>query len=418
MKTNNHYKKFEYESEKKYCIHLQTDKSDIVRYFINEGIKYYFLCLECAEKIPDLSEKLMEMNIEEKPDFYEDLEFSTSYIKGNPEILINIRENIKVIEKEIKFDFIKSNKIIKYVAIKDSTENELLAFMEDLSFFILNLNEIKSNKLFTIKNLVKIDLNEKIMIDISSDRKFIYIVNIKGQFGFVYSFEGDKIMEVDRGDYRFENSIFPIKFIIYNNQTHLIHGSNWNKIDIFNLVTKKCLTERETSYENHYLDYFYGRLKISPNNKWLASNGWYWSPVGAISIEDIKKWINNPYVPEDDHYSIDQRDDWDIDFLWVSENIIASSGYNHHGENTIPGIMLFDAKSKEEVGWFPGPEEKIFYGEYLFSFGEEFGISIWNIETGELIYKNNKIYCDDINTRTKTIFYLNQHIFFKNTIKF
>ena len=78
---------------------------------------------------------------------------------------------------------------------------------------------------------------------------------------------------MDRKDYHVENSIFPIAFFFQNDNHYLIHETDWNRIDLYNLTQKKFLTDRSIEYEKQetYLDYFYGSLSVSPHLKWVLS---------------------------------------------------------------------------------------------------------------------------------------------------
>lgn len=87
-------------------------------------------------------------------------------------------------------------------------------------------------------------------------------------------------MRLDRGDYHEEHCNFPLAFFENRGRLLMVHGTDWNRLDVSDPVTGTLLTERSlTSYQDgqqqpdHYLDYFHCGLAVSPNREFVADNG-------------------------------------------------------------------------------------------------------------------------------------------------
>lgn len=119
-----------------------------------------------------------------------------------------------------------------------------------------------------------------------------------------------------REDYHSDVSSFSIGFLKRNGSTLLIHQTQWNRLDITDLVTGELLTEREVSIrevepehkdedgngvrmrfeKTNYLDYFHSLLQISPDNRSFLSNGWVWSPMDNIRCFTVDRFLQE-YEP-------------------------------------------------------------------------------------------------------------------------
>src|SRR5258708_20088087 len=86
-----------------------------------------------------------------------------------------------------------------------------------------------------------------------------------------------------------------------------IHGSGWNRLDGSDSATGELVSDRNpTSYRRgedrpaHYLDYFHGRLVLSPDGRRIVDDGWVWHPFGIPDVWDIQAWLdNNVWESED-----------------------------------------------------------------------------------------------------------------------
>ncbi|MES4792931.1 MAG: hypothetical protein C4321_08035 [Chloroflexota bacterium] len=191
-----------------------------------------------------------------------------------------------------------------------------------------------------------------------------------------------------------EYSNFSCTFFQHNGRLLLAHGTDRNRLDISDPQTGSLLTERgPTSYRRgeerpaHYLDYFHCGLTVSPDNEWIADNGWVWHPFGTITAWSLRGWVTeNVWESEDgptkkalcwrDYY-------WDGPLCWINSRTLAVWGQGTDEENLFAAVRLFDVVSGEELGWFPGPVGELVFDEYLFSCAPEHGTSVWDVATGE-----------------------------------
>jgi hypothetical protein len=176
----------------------------------------------------------------------------------------------------------------------------------------------------------------------------------------------------------------------------VIHRTGWNRLDISDAATGDLLTPRSLTPSghggqppDHYLNYFHGRLSVSPDGRWIADDGWVWSPVGLPLAWDLRRWLAaNPWESEDGPslQALCQRwYHWDSPMCWISENRIAVSGVGDDDEALLPGVRVFDVTARAEVSAFALPEHaaSLFSdGSRLFSAGSA-GLGIWDPATGE-----------------------------------
>lgn len=176
------------------------------------------------------------------------------------------------------------------------------------------------------------------------DGRFAAVVNTRGRQGAVVDLQtGAVTMRLDRGDYRVEHSNFPAAFAEVDGRTVLVHGTDWNRLDASDPRTGELLTARAFApYERggplpeHYLDYFHGGLAVSPDGRFVADNGWVWSPTGAVVAWDLHRWLReNPWESEDgpSRRPLCWRDYfWDGPLCWVDNDRLAVWGYGTDDE--------------------------------------------------------------------------------------
>ena len=196
---------------------------------------------------------------------------------------------------------------------------------------------------------------------------------------------------MDRGDYHNEHCIYSIAFIIEGDRSLLTHATNWNRLDVTDLSSGKCLTEREGELS----DYFCCSISISPTAKYIVNNGWVWHPIGALKSWDFQKWINgNPFESELDSPSekilLVADYFWDRPLCWIDENTLLVYGFCNDDWNVFDAVTIVDVENSLITDWFPGPKGNLVFDRYLFAFGKEEGLSIWKLD-GTRIYLDNEI---------------------------
>jgi hypothetical protein len=115
---------------------------------------------------------------------------------------------------------------------------------------------------------------------VSYNGELAAIANRYGQKGVVMDLATGKVaMSLLRDEYHADVSTFPLAFVDLDKRVLLIHGTEWNRLDVSDPRTGTLLTERgPTSHKRgevrpeHYLDYFHCSLSVSPGQKYLSDN--------------------------------------------------------------------------------------------------------------------------------------------------
>ena len=224
-------------------------------------------------------------------------------------------------------------------------------------------------------------------LHLSPSNRFAALVNDYGQFGAVFDLqEKRQTMSLNRGDYHPETQPFPLTFFSYKERDLVVYASDWNRLEISDPLTGELLTRRAAiKHEDrnpHYLDYFHGTLRVSPDCKWIVDDGWVWQPFGIVALWSLERWLDNPYESEDGNSkrTFAFRDEWDKPFCWINSASFAVEGIGPEDE-LIHGATIYDLKG-EQISQFAGPSGSFWSdGTRLFSV-EDDGLHFWNVERG------------------------------------
>ncbi|MEP6903158.1 MAG: hypothetical protein ABJA66_15525 [Actinomycetota bacterium] len=293
------------------------------------------------------------------------------------------------------------------IVFADLTNREILEAIiicKSGNIFLYDI-ETNSKTLFTQLSFNPYQLN----LQIYSFQNYVCIVQKNGTLGMVIDLSNPNFQKLlKRGDYCVEHCLFPIAFYSNENQTFLIHGSDWNRLDITCLENDELLTNRIVDYKtkSNYFDYFHSSLLVSPDAKHFTSNGWVWSPYDQITIYSIEKFLQEF---EMSHISIDFEPvdgyNWDRPLCWIN-NTTLGIGYNKKegGESKadFPSEIVFvDILEKKiinriEFNGFAFSDYGAVIGELFFDAEAEHFIAV-NKQTGLLItnLNGNEIYKDE-----------------------
>ena len=189
-------------------------------------------------------------------------------------------------------------------------------------------------------------------IHIAHDGSYAAIANDYGRFGVVFEVATGRVtMQLDGGSNDNETVPFSIAFVSHQGKLRLIHRSDWNRLDISDPATGECLTNRVTSHKqgeaepSHYLDYFHGRLHVSPDGRWILDDGWIWHPIGVPVIWNVEAWFRNIWESDDGptRRELCGRDyHWDCPMRWIDNTTVAISGLGEgFGVDVRPGVRFF-----------------------------------------------------------------------------
>jgi hypothetical protein len=254
-------------------------------------------------------------------------------------------------------------------------------------------------------NLVRLDLDEVSAdrvpsgpmpdgldaLRVSPDGRFAVIYSNRGRFGMVADLRGGRTtMTLDRGSYFSSECGFPVAFCVHDGRLVLVHGTDWNRLDVSDPSTGERLTERVSPEHGgeHYLDYFHCGLSPSPDYEHLAEDGWVWSPVGLTVAWSLRRWLDgNGYESEDGESRKEltfRENFWGGPLCWLDGRRLAVWGLGEAERHLVGAVRIFDVTTGREERRFVGPERgELFFDEHLICCGQDGGLSVWDVETGE-----------------------------------
>jgi hypothetical protein len=224
--------------------------------------------------------------------------------------------------------------------------------------------------------------------------RFAAIVNDYGRFGQIVDLDrsGTPTLLLDGGTYHPDTVPFSLTFAQHKGRPVVVHRSVWNRLDVSDPESGRLLTPRTheppaaSEPPPDTLNYFHGRLHVSPDGRWLADDGWVWSPVGIPVVWDLDRWLRaNVWESEDgaSRRELSQRAyHWDVPMCFVGDGLVAVSGIGFDDEAMLPGVRIFSAASGHEVTAFAGPAGSLFSDGHRLYSAEPDGLQIWDTVTG------------------------------------
>ena len=271
--------------------------------------------------------------------------------------------------------------------LENLSQSELIQLLENTPSEVESIENLTAKNQDFVNNL---SLNAKLY----SFNNYVCIVQNNGTSGVVLNLSNRNFhKKLERGNYHVEHCSFPIAFYAKDNQTFLIHGTDWNRLDITCLETDELLTDRIVDYDgnSNYFDYFHSSLLVSPDAKHFTTNGWHWHPFGQIYCFSIDNFLQKF---EFSHQSVNVSDecyydlDWNRPLCWIDNKTLAI-GFNQ---------QICDEKQHKfptEVLFFDIAENKIvrridFDGFSLSSEGDVNGELFYDYKNQHLIGLNKK----------------------------
>ncbi|WP_379152618.1 hypothetical protein [Paenibacillus sp. sgz5001063] len=276
-------------------------------------------------------------------------------------------------------------------------------------------------------------LEEPVQIVISADECFAAISGRFSQHAALYDLQDSKqIMSLSRDNYHYDVCTFPLAFAEHEGRTLLIHGTEWNRLDLLDVRSGENLSTRQSTVSlaeggeqltKQVLDYFHGKIYVSPQGKWIVDTRWHWQPVASIRSWSLPAWISNCWESEDgDTLRVlgDYMEDWDQPAAWLDSSTLAVWGQlaidlfdeedtKDYGENPYSHFLtIFDLQTGERKKLFiPVPEYRtkpLIDGKHYYPrghiaavngkivmWGPKNGLSIFNPDTGEMEYTDKTL---------------------------
>jgi hypothetical protein len=231
-------------------------------------------------------------------------------------------------------------------------------------------------------------------LHVSADGRFAAVVNDYGRCGRVVDLRqaGRTTLMLDGGTYRPDTVPFSVAFSRCDGRTVVINRTDWNRLDVHDAETGRLLTDRTAEPAQpgarpaHDLDYFHGRLHVSPDGHWLADDGWVWAPVGIPAVWDLGRWLRENVWESEDGPSwqrLCQRAyRWDAPMCFIANDLLVVSGIGSDDAAMLDGVRIFSPATGNEVASFAGPAGALFASRTrLFSAAPD-GLQIWDPVTG------------------------------------
>ncbi len=385
----------------KVCVHFlenqnQRYQQDSCRIFSGHGFDFIFACSKCASLPADDLSKNLRIVCGDCLDYLTSSSMPAKVV-GLPEFSQRNARLSMVHQEQDDIPTPLPAPILDIQPVTANAGNVWVALTADKKLWQLDFERRSVSCLIELPES-SLDFSKKITLHLSRSARFAAVVNTRGQNGLAVDLSVKKvIMLLDRGNYRIEHSNFSTAFFDFDNQTWLVHATNWNRLDISNPQNGELATWRISpvykqgeKLPEHYLDYFHCGLRISPDQSWIVDNGWVWSPFGSILTWNLPRWlIDNVWESEDGptkkvlcsrHYY------WDGPLCWIDNHTLAVWGYGDDESLLVPAVRIFDVLTGEETRWFAGPTGELVFDHYLFSFDQEHGLAVWDVQTGERLY--------------------------------
>lgn len=303
-------------------------------------------------------------------------------------------------------------KVKAIIALNQSTE--YLAICSDGEIFRLNTDSdtvILWGKIEIEKE--NLDFSQEVSLVISPNDCFLGIVNTYGKFGIVIDLTSHKVIfRLTRDDYHYTESKYPLAFFNHNDKNYMVHATEWNRLDITCIESKQLLTKRKTpefniieannyQIDEHYLDYFHGQVLVSPNQEYIVDNGWIWAPFGEIVSWNLKDWLlKNVWESEDGSSKMvlfSHTETWNEDMYWINDHILGLLGVidpdllDEPMEYGVWQFKVFDVRTGKEKSSISVTNGKFFVEEHLYLYSNENGLTIYDIQTGEVLFNDKTI---------------------------
>jgi len=395
------------------CQHLiGSEDTEYARHFIGEGLSYNLICEACAPLVRDGQElSLLSVCLE----CFDQLELQHYWqgIEGKPEVYYEPTA-LLFSHRIVRRGHLANGELLDIQPASENTSSIWIGITADRKIAKIDLDTTIVSTIAEVSES-ELTFSEHVSLTVSEDGKLAALVNTVGSDGVVFDLtSGRSTFLLNRGEYRTDVTPFSVAFFMHQGNQLLVHGTEWNRLDISDPYTGRLLTERRLLHYDdpkvrpeHYLDYFHGRLFVSPNQQWIADDGWVWAPVGMISSWSLKRWMEVNWWESEDGESkkmLCQRSYcWGLPVCWINDRTIAIWGYGDDDELLIPAVRLVDVVTGSELRWFAGPEIEpgdatewtakllgpsgnIVFDKYLFSCSRKYGITVWDVEKGACLH--------------------------------
>lgn len=403
---------------------LDAGDGDYYQHFTGVGYEYALWCASCHKKQQQDEEHVALVCIACQEELRE--EGSWDGLSGRPAIAER-PSSLRFSHQSYTVAELQDEVVVDLQPLMHLLTNSWLGVTAKQKWFHLTVDDSGSIKYEPLFDTLDPKLEGELHLTVSPNGLWGALVQTRGQHGIVVNLQtGCVSMQLERDTYHIDVTPFPVAFFIEGGQERIVHATKWNRLDISDPSTGTCLTSRTHSKisedpprYDHVLDYFHGRLVVSPNQTWIVDNGWVWGPAGIIEMWDVQHWAtNNVWESEDGSTKKNlcwSAYHWDAALCFLDEKTLAVWGYGQDEEWMLPAVRIFDVERGKEIRWFAGPDIEaqttnpwkkwpyhgLVFDEFLFSFSEKNGSAVWDIVTGERLHFDASFYPTRYHHRAK-----------------
>lgn len=227
-------------------------------------------------------------------------------------------------------------------------------------------------------------------LHVSADGRFVAVVIDYGRHGQLHDRRtGQLVRGLDLDHLDPDVQRFPAAFAVVAGRTVLVAGSEWNRLDVYDPATGRCLTERTT--DDHeaedYLDYFHASLVPSPFGRRLCDTGWVWHPDAMPAIVDLVAWLGGDSHAAEHPVFLATRGSkhWDQPVAWIDEDTVAVQPVDAYQLVTTGRVVIYSATTGRQIGEFAGPAGPMWgYGGLVYVQAAD-GLEAWDPASGKRI---------------------------------
>ncbi|RYG66011.1 hypothetical protein EON80_16270 [bacterium] len=409
------------EETRQVCGHLMNSaKQPYFQYFNGESLSYALICSACHEA-PEISCADLKSVCTACFQLIERMNWWQGIV-GQP--LIGERQTSLHFQHRTIWGLgVNSNDLVDIQPF-EKTNGEWIGLTADNTLLRFQPNEPCTVRV--LGTITTPDAQLFTALKLSPDGKLAVLYQPFGEHGVVVELESlQQRQYLQRDGYHNYITLFSVAFVVHDGRTLLVYSPKWNRLDICDPWTGELLTARdlpddesEDDFPEHDLHYFHGQLAVSPDQQWIADDGWVWHPVGVVTTWNLHYWVTaNIWESEDGKTKRELcgRDYfWNGHMCWIDNQTLAIWGYGKDDEWLIPAVLLFDVGSGKELRWFAGPEvvshdgkkssidrDALIFDRYLFSLSVTKGVQVWDVESGERLLTDSSFFPKRYHRRTQ-----------------
>lgn len=412
---------------KEVCVHLlHVRDGDYLKHYTGSQRDYHLICPACARK---LSAEGLALRTVCEPCFRRiEQDGCWTGISGSPAVLHRAMD-LSFVHRDVAVPQRGSRRVLDVQPLTAAGSADWLVLTDDGAVWRFDSTAPSAREVARVDD-AEFDLTQPVSLQLSPLGDVAAIVQTHGDHGRVVDLDTGQIcLRWRRDGYHSDVSPFPVAFMVHGGRSLLIHATVWNRLDIADPRTGELLTARSVpEYRGNeprperYLDYFHGRLFVSPRQTMIADDGWVWHPAGIVTTWSLSRWLDeNVWESEDGptRKSLSMREYcWGRPLCWIDEQTLAVWGHGSDDEWMIPAVTLWDVPSGREIDWFAGPEiadhdeigwregpvgagGMLFFDRYLFSSSSRYGVGVWDISDGACVHHDPQLAPKRYHSRTR-----------------